>query len=219
MIGRSLLLSGVFAVFGVGMLARPTAKPYKVDETWLENQYPAVLGDYAMQPATDGSKGHTYKMDDTTYQTLKPYGIVGRVLSDGQRTFDVVTIAGDSEESFHNPLLCFHAQDWTVNWNKEIVIPTKSRGDVRATIAQASRAGGAPQYALYTYEGPKGTVPDPFQLKEDFFKSEIRTGQIQFATFFRFMSLTQNVTEEQMIKFAHDYLEASPVRPILSLKN
>lgn len=219
MIVRSLLVAGLFASVGAGILLRPTAKSYKVDEGWLERQYPTTLGKYAMQPGSDGSMGHSYRMDPETYKTLKPYGIVGRTLSDGTSTYDVVTVAGDSEESFHNPLLCFQAQDWTVNWSKEITIQTKSRGPVRATLAQATKAGGTPQYALYTYEGPRGTISDPFQLKGDMFKSEIRSGKIQFATFFRFISLSPDISETQITQFAHDYLEASPVRPIEKLES
>lgn len=218
MIGRSLLLSGLFALFGIGVIMRPAAKAYKVDETWLENQYPTAMGRYTMVPSQDGSKGHTYKMDATTYQTLKPYGIVGRTLTDGQRNFDVVTLAGDTTDSFHNPLQCFAAQEWTVGTVKEIAIPTKSRGMVRATIAEASRAGGTPQYALFTYEAPGEMCATNFEVGKDMLKAELKTGKIQFATFFRFMGLSPNITEAQMIEFAGDYLDASPVRPILSLK-
>ncbi len=219
MLVRSLLIAGLFAVFGVAVIARPTAKPYHVDEAWLERQYPTVLGKFVMQPGIDGSTGHSYKMDATTYETLKPYGIVGRTLSDGVHTMDVVTLAGDSEESFHNPLLCFQAQDWSVHWSKEIVIPTKSRGNVHATIAEASRAGMAPQYAVYTFEGPRGTFPSPWTLKDDMFWSEFKSGKVQFGTFFRFLSLTPNMSEEQVVQFARDYLDASPVRPINTLKS
>lgn len=217
MIVRSLLVSGMFALLGAGVLLRPSAKPLVVDEAWLERQYPTKIGSYLTQKGSDGSTSHSYRMDETTYATLKPYGIVAKTMTDGIRTFDVVNIAGDGEESFHNPLLCFRAQGWVVNDIKQITIPTQSRGDVNATIASASHEGGAPQYALYTYEGPKRTSPSPSALKDDMVRAEFATGKVQFGTFFRFMSVTPNVSEDQITQFAKDYIDASPVRPIAKL--
>lgn len=219
MIVRSLIVTGMFALLGAGVLLRPSAKPLVVDESWLEKQYPTVVGKYTTQPAQDGSTGHSYRMDETTYATLKPYGIVAKTMSDGVHTFDVVNIAGDSEESFHNPLLCFQAQGWQTTGVREITIPTKHHGEVRATIASASHDGGLPQYALYTYEGPTSAVASPPALKDQMVKTEFRTGKVQFATFFRFMSLTQNLTEDQVIGFAQAYLDASPTRPIEKLRS
>ena len=211
MIGRSLLLTGIFAVTGAGILLRPTTKPYKVNEAWLANQYPTSLDRYATV--------QTNKMDEETYRTLKPYGIVDRVMSDGARTFDVVTLAGDSDESFHNPIICFGAQDWKVDSSKDVVLHTKNRGDVAATLVGTSRSGGPIQYALYTYEGPNAMYPDPTKLKYGMFWTEAKSGKIQFATFFRFMSVSNNIGPDEMVKFGTDYLNASPVRPILSLKS
>ena len=217
MIVRSLIVSGIMAAVGAGILVRGSAKAYKVDETWLERQYPSSLGRYTMEPARDGSTGHSYTMDSETYKTLKPYGIVGRVLTDGQKRMDVVTLAGDSEESFHNPLLCFQAQGWETKDIQQITLRTKAHGEVRATVAEAIHEGGAPQYAVYTFEGPDGMVADPYQLKIDMFNSAIRTGKVQFGTFFRFISMTPSFTKDEVIKFATDYLETCPTRPIEKL--
>ena len=217
MIVRSLVVAGLFAALGAGILLRPAAKPLVVDEAWLEKQYPVQVGPFVTQPAADGSTTHSYRMDETTYATLKPYGIVAKTMTDGTHTFDVVNISGDGEESFHNPLLCFAAQGWKITDTKRITIPTKTRGDVQATIASASHNGGAPQYALYTYEGPKRTSPTPSDLKDDMVRSEFMTGKVQFGTFFRFMSLSPNISEDEVIRFAGEYLDASPVRPISKL--
>ena len=217
MIVRSLLVSGIMAAVGGAILVRGSAKAFKVDETWLERQYPTSLDKYTMEPSNDGGAGHSYRMDSETYKTLKPYGIVGRVLSDGAKRMDVVTLAGDSEESFHNPLLCFQAQGWVTKDIQEIELKTKTHGTVHATIAEATHEGGAPQYALYTFEGPKGMVSNPFQLKDDMFRSAITTGKIQFGTFFRFISLSPSFTKDEVIRFATDYLDTCPVRPIEKL--
>lgn len=220
MIGRFVLVTGLFAALGAGIALRPVAKPYKIDEGWLERQYPTNLGPYATVPdPDDGSTMHSYRMDDVTYKTLKPYGIVGRVLTDGKQAYDVVTLAGDSPESFHNPLQCFAAQEWTVKEPRQITIQTKSRGEVHATIAEATRSGGSPQYALYTYESPLGMCANPPDLGKDLLKATLMSGKVQIGTFFRFMSRTPNISENQMIDFARQYLDASPVRPILSLKS
>lgn len=221
MIGRTLLVAGIFAALGTGVLLRGTDKPYSVDETWLERQYPTHLGDYTMVPdEKDPTAGHSYKSDDTTYSTLlHPYGIVARVLTDGKHQFDVTLIAGDKEQNFHNPLQCFGAQGWTQDWTKEIVIPTKSRGDVKATMVEEHYQNNPPIYALYTYEGPRGTFPNNFSLARDMLWASLLTGHVQVGTFVRFMNRTANISEAEMVQFAHDYLEAAPVRPILKLKS
>lgn len=221
MIGRSLLVAALFAVLGVGVLLRGTDKPYNVDETWLERQYPTSIGTYAMVPdPKDPTAGHSYKSEDITYSTLlHPYGIVGRTLTDGKHQFDVTFIAGDKEQNFHNPLQCFGAQGWVMNWTKEITIPTKSRGDVKASLVQEAFHDNAPVYALYTYEGPRGTFPTNFGLARDMLVAGLMSGRVQIGTFFRFMNQSPNVSETQIVQFAHDYLEAAPVRPILKLKS
>ena len=221
MIVRSLLVAGLFAALGAGVILRGTDRPYNVDEAWLEGQYPTSVGTYTMVPDPDDrSAGHTYKSDKVTYDTLMhPYGIVSRVLTDGQRQFDVTLIAGDKEQNFHNPLQCFGAQGWTQHWSKPITIPTKSRGDVNATLVQEQFQDKPPVYALYTYEGPRSSSPTNFGLTRDMFIAGLMTGRVQVGTFFRFMNQTPNVSEDQMVRFAHDYLEASPVRPVLGLKS
>ena len=220
MIGRSLLVAGIFAALGVGVILRGTDKPYAVDESWLERQYPTAFGPYSMMPDDkDPSAGHSYKAEETTYRALlNPYGIVSRVLTDGKARYDVTLIAGDKEQNFHNPLQCFGAQGWTQDWAKEIKIPTKSRGEVSATLVRETYQNQPPVYALYTYETPRGTSPTNFGLTRQLFLAGLMTGRVQVGTFFRFMSMTPNISESQIIRFAHDYLEASPVRPILRLK-
>ena len=98
------------------------------------------------------------------------------------------------------------------------MIPTKERGLVHATIAEAVQGSSAPQYALYTYESPLGTCASPPELGKEMLLGELKTGKIQLATFFRFMSRTPDVSEAQMIDFAKTFLDACPVRPIERLK-
>ena len=213
MIGRAFLLSGLFLALGAGIVLRPTTTGKHVDEAWLERAYPSSVDRFSMVPAADGSTGHSYRMDDTTYQELKPFGIVGRTLTDGKRNFDVVVLAGDESDSFHNPLACFASQEWKVVDSKVVQVPTKSRGDVEMTFAKAEKDGQT-FAALYTFEGPGAMHATNGALHSDMFVSQLKTGRARPATFFRFLTRVDGQSDAQVMRFAADYLDASPVRPI-----
>lgn len=217
MIGRALLLAGLFAVFGVGALLRPRSDAHHVDEAWLERTYPAAVGGYSAVPSPDGSKGHSYKMDETTYQALQPYGIVARTLTNGQKYYDVVVIAGDQPDTFHNPVACFGSQEWKVLSSETLRLATKTHGEVNATVTKAEKNGE--QYtALYTFEGPDATYGTNSDLINDLFWSQLKSGKIQTATFFRFMAPTPSGDDAALRRFAVDYLDQAPVRPIAQPK-
>ena len=213
MIGRSLLLAGLFAVFGVGAILRPRSEANHIDETWLERTYPSAVDGYSMVPAADGSKGHSYKMDETTYQALQAYGIVGRTLTDGRSSYDVVVIAGDQPDTFHNPVACFGSQEWKVLSSESIKLATKTHGEMNATVTKAEK-GGQQFTALYTFEGPDSTYGSNADLINDLFWSQLKSGKVQTATFFRFMASTPSGDDAALRTFAVDYLDHSPVRPI-----
>lgn len=215
MIKQMYLLGGFFAICGVALVMRPNAH-IAYTEADMEKAYPDSLGTYHMKPDPAQSDPHqSYHMDETTYRALQPYGIVCRIMDNGKRAFDVVVISGDQPDTFHNPLICFAAQDYKVLGSEEITLKTKSRGDVKCMLAQAQK-GDRSQYALYTYEGPTKMALENTDLFRDLFLTQIRTAKPHAATFFRFLTLDNNSTKEDLETFAANYLDASPVRPDLS---
>jgi len=215
MVKQMYILSGFFAVFGAALLLRPNAH-IAYTEADMEKAYPESVGTYHMKPDADRSDAHqSYHMDETTYRALQPYGIVSRVLDNGKRSYDVVEIAGDQPDTFHNPLVCFASQDYKVLDNKKIILKTKTRGDIPCILAQAEK-GGRNQFALYFYEGPTKFVPENTDLFWDLFLTQVKTAKPHSATFFRFLTLDDTTTSEDLETFAASYLDASPVRPDLS---
>lgn len=214
MIKQMYILSGFFAICGLTLVMRPNAH-IAYTESDIERAYPDSLGAYHMRPDATGSDPHqSYHMDETTYRALQPYGIVCRVLDNGKTAYDVVVIAGDQPDTFHNPLVCFASQDYKVLESQQIMLKTKSRGEVPCMLAQAQK-GDRTQYALYTYEGPTKMAPENTDLFKDMFFTQVFTAVPHSATFFRFLTLDSATTKEDLETFAANYLDASPVRPKL----
>jgi hypothetical protein len=212
MIKQMYGLSALFVVFCAFLIVRPGPK-IAYTEKDMERVYPDSLGDYHMIPDPRGENPRqSYKADVTTYRALVPYGIVSRVLTNGKRSFEVVVIAGDQPDTFHNPLVCFASQDYKVLRNDNITLKTQSRGDVSCILAIAKK-GDMIQSALYTYEGPTKMSPENTGLHNDMFLTQLQTGRPQSATFFRFMTEDSKETPEDLEAFAVRYLDAAPVRP------
>jgi len=212
MIKQMYGLSAVFVGFFVLCLVRP--KPnITYTEKDMEKIYPRTMGNYAMEPDQTGSNpNQTLRMDETSYRALVPYGIVDRILSDGKSAYDVVIIAGDQPDTFHNPLVCFASQDYKVEDPQKIMLSTKSRGMVPCMLTTALK-GNVATIALYTYEGPSVMCPENVDLHKDMFYTQLRTSQPQSGTFFRFLTESQGATKEQLESFASSYLDTCPVRP------
>jgi hypothetical protein len=212
MVKLMYVLSAVFVAFFALLIARPGSSAAYTEKD-MERLYPSSLGAYHMRPdQTHNNPNQTYRMDESTYQSLVPYGIVCRVLDNGKTAYDVVVISGDQPDTFHNPLVCFVAQDYKVVDSKQIVLHTKSRGDVPCIEATATK-GGHSQIAIYTYEGPSGMFPENTPLHRDMFATQLETGKPQSASFFRFMTEYSTTTAPELEAFAVSYLDASPVRP------
>jgi hypothetical protein len=212
MIKQMYGLSAVFLGFFALCLARP--KPnITYTEQDMEKIYPESVGYFHMVRDPSNSNPHqSYRMDETSYRALVPYGIVSRLLNDGKQSFEVVIIAGDQPDTFHNPLVCFASQDFKVQDPQKIMLKTKSRGMVPCMLTEAIK-GHDGTYALYTYEGPSVMCPENSDLHRDMFYTQLRTGKPQSATFFRFLTKDQNATKDELEKFAANYLDACPVRP------
>lgn len=215
MIRRAHILAAILAIVGIAVLFRGRANTTPHNEAWVENTYPTSVGDYHMVDR--------YKMDETTYQELNPMGISSVTMSNGVNKFDVVVISSHERDSFHNPLACFAAQEWTIVDSHQTIVHTASRGDVPFSVSTAKSRAGQTAIAVYTYEGPKamhavnsaGFVGlGQVGLHGDMFLSELTTVKPAFATFFRFMSLSQFTKESDLLKFAGQYLDAAPVRPV-----
>ena len=155
-------------------------------EQWMIEHSPTELIGYKMQRGPDSAL-YSYKMDETTYKVLEPYGIVARVYEDetsGQE-YDVVIVASRSKESFHDPRVCFSAQGWSLSnqWVDKVL--TDSRGTVPVTIAIMDGPDGKDQIAAYLYKGPNGFYANTQRLKMAMLFEQLKGGKSLDGVFYR----------------------------------
>ena len=200
--GAALLVVGAFIqMSGAVSLVRRT-------EAFLEDKAPMRVGEFVCYPDTIGKKPkQSYVLDESTYTVLKPFGIVGRVFLKGDEGYDVLLIASNNKESFHDQRVCFSATGWTLTAETEERIQT-SRGIVPLTFARMRHAGKGEQITAYCYKGPDDEfVARPQDLTWAMFKEQFRGGQDLESVFYRFIPTRAGTTKEELLAFIKSYLE------------
>ncbi len=130
-------------------------------EDWMATQLPAAdIPGYSFNSVV--------KMDESTYETLQPFGIIGRdFINKSGRRFEITVIASNNRKAFHDPRVCFSAQGW------QLIDPTVKRfnvsvfgGSVLGTVMglQSSNAKGS---AMFFYHGPYGWRSTPHYMPFD----------------------------------------------------
>lgn len=204
---RVLTLAGFFAVAGTVFLALPSKAESVVDEQWMKDHAPEMVADYRFQRSADDEQV-SYRMEESTYEMLNPFGIVARTYYNMGKQFDVVLIAGNDKENFHDPHVCFNAQGWTFLEDKVIEIPTKTRGKIKATFARISNRG-RDSIAVFYYRGPKGFYPSTPNLGMAMLLGPLMGDFKTDAVFYRFMPMYEGATEEEVVEFVGQYMEAA----------
>lgn len=204
---RSLFLAAVFIVFGGWIVFTPrTLASSPVNEDWMADKAPEKVGAFRSVSGPQGP-AYTYKMDETTYNELKPLGILARRYNDGTNEFDVVLIASNRKDSFHDPRVCFTAQQWEIQYEEQRKIET-SRGKIPITLAHMTHSGKEVTKAAFFYRSPDGFFSTPQDLSIGFLK-RVLVGKSDFeGVFYRFMPMG-NSTEEEFLDFIRSYLEAA----------
>lgn len=207
MIGRALAVAGVCACFGAFGLLRPALTGYeRPNEAWLETVTPSQVEGVHFIPSIDNPK-QSYKMDEGTYKSLKPYGIVSRIFEVQGRRIDAVVIAGDNADSFHDQRACFASQGWTINNEREVIIDVPGRGKVPMVEIDVSHESQGRSTALFAFRGPSGRVFSRFDdMWRDYFWAELSSGRIHGGQFFRFIDLDGSADVEPLHRFAGAYM-------------
>jgi hypothetical protein len=204
---RAYLLGGAFIIFGIALATRPTvAYPVKTED-WMEQKSPEVVDGYRFMPGSQ-DLGQTNKMNQETYDVLKPFGIVSRAYAKGNRVYDVVLIAGNDSQTFHDPRVCFTAQGYRIDRERQLTIETKTRGPVTATFADLSGRPGINK-AVFLYRTPYRFVGKTGPLKIDMFKAQLAGKADRDAVFYRFIPLDPTVTEKELLDFVRDYVDTA----------
>jgi hypothetical protein len=155
-------ISIAFLLAGTALSLTPKVKQVDRTEEEVAKVLPVKVGRF---DAVMG-QGETcsYTMDKSTYDVLKPWGIVARVFADGNEQYDVVAIVSRSKESFHDPQICFTAQGWNLTNQRHDVLKTKTRGDVPITLVDMEN-GGVRTVAMYFFKTTQGYFGDMSKVK------------------------------------------------------
>ena len=203
---RLILVAIVMAGFGLAFSLRPIAKPIQRTEAWLQGVTPTKLGGYRALPGPNGDK-QTYRMSPQIYELIGAYGIDSLTFTDGRRSLDVCVIAANNRESFHDPTVCFPAQDWKILEASVISVATKTRGSIPFTLLHTQHAGGGPVFALYTYKAPVSMVTSEGDLYAQWSRVSFMSGDPQEGAFYRFIG-DEGTTEAELVRFAADFMDA-----------
>ena len=207
---RAFIFAGIMLVAGAVNLAT-SARAERLDrsEQWMEERTPQKIGDMTFLKS-DSNPAQSYKMDESTYRVLAPFGIVARVYTGNSgEGYDVVVIASESRASFHDPRICFSASGWTISDQHQADVQTKTRGTVPVTVVRMDGRNHKGQLAAYFYRGPSGFNASTVSVKLDMFWKRLFGSKDVEGVFYRVIPQNEYITEEQMKKFIGEYLEAS----------
>jgi hypothetical protein len=213
---RKRAIVAVAVLLAAGAAIAFTKKPVGDPKTedWMLKNTPQQFAGYTMLGGAE-SPLYTYKMDDITYKTLEPYGIVARLYEnlEKRQSFDVVIIASRSKDSFHDPRVCFSAQGWALANQWLDTIPTKTRGNVPVTITLMDGPDGRNKVAAFIYKGPGGFYGNTQRLKTAMFIETFTGGTDLDGVFYRFIPNYEIKDQTQLTRelkaFIAEYLDAA----------
>lgn len=204
---RAYLLAAVLAAAGGLYQISGAAKGPQRTEAWMQQTALTGFGKYKTMVDASLPGKVSYEMDKGTYNELKPFGIVARILSDGERGYDVTLIASSDKASFHDPRTCFTAQGWELSGEEIVAVDTKTRGPVEITFTHLKKDGGDKVGAFF-YRGPDGFTATTLGLKKQMLWSQFKGVKAE-SVFYRFIPQEASTTKEQLLAFVRDYLDAS----------
>ncbi|MCX7800162.1 MAG: hypothetical protein N2109_07460 [Fimbriimonadales bacterium] len=198
---RAVVLIVLLVAAGVATLFRNQVTGYeRPDEAWLESVLPDRIGD-SMFLASASNPKQSYAMDRSTYEALKPIGIVARVYQQGPHRYDVVVIAGDEPNTFHDQTWCFKMQNWQILEDRTVSQPTRTVGEVPMRLIHVAN-DQTNQWMVFVFRGPAGNFyPDFGGMWREFFFSDLKRGVPTPTSFLRVIGLTGQ-TPEQVLSFA-----------------
>jgi hypothetical protein len=165
----------------------------------MEQHLPKQIGDYRFVTGNAGPE-QTYKMEPSTYDALRPFGIVCRKFSNGDKTFDVVVIASSSRASFHDPRLCFSAQGWNITKESQYTFQDNGENVPCTVVDMESPAGKS--IAIFFYKGPDGYYGSTTKLKIGMFMNDLKGKLKGDGVFYRIIPEFPGATIDQVAEFA-----------------
>lgn len=207
---RAIIVAAVIAGVGTYFSNMPEKAYEKVTEDQMLQWAPEKVDGMSYVRDLQDPR-YTYKMDDVTYNTLKPFGIVARTYTDGMHDFDTVMIMSRERKSFHDPRVCFGAQ----NWNLENLVPatvkTKTRGEVPITLlSMVNSKTQQKKSAAFFYKGPHGNFYGSTQkLKIAMLVERFKGGSSFEGVFYRVIPGNVNTTKDELLAYIGNFLDAA----------
>lgn len=197
------VVMAIMAAVGIYGLA-PKVRP---PETWLEEKMLTSVDDYQLIPQEFGSKV-SYRMSQISYDTLKPIGIACQRLQDSRgEEVEVVVIAGDSMEAFHDQKICFNAQGWELKNQEVRYLETERHGRIPIMWMTINQPGQASKEAMYVFRTPLGFATYD-SAKIEFLKAKLKDPFADvFGFSYRFIGLSHGVDEAELKRVAAAYLD------------
>lgn len=210
---RTYIFAGLMAAAGGVFYLSPKAAYEAKTEDQLEQMLPEVVDGMPFERSYE-DPGSSYKMDESTYKVLAPFGIVARVFTRGGERYDAVVIASRSKDSFHDPRVCFSAQGWTLEKFTPSVAKTQTRGDIPVTLITMSSASKRSQLSAFVYKGPTGFFASTQKLKLSMFFEQMQGGRDIDGVFYRFIptgqeGLSPEEQQQRLLDFIAKFLDAA----------
>jgi hypothetical protein len=204
-LGKRLgILCAIVLTTGSALTFAPRPKQVERTEPDIAAMLPVKVGRYNAELA----KGQycTYKLDQSNYDILHPWGIIARVFVNGPDRYEVVAIASRRKESFHDPQTCLTAQGWTLSNQRVSTVSTKSRGTVPITLFDMEK-GTERHTSMYFLKVTQGYYAEIGKLKLDMFKYKaLNLGKDEEGAFIRIIPQGPS-TEEKMKQFAAEWID------------
>ncbi len=200
------ILAGLMTTIGAAYNFAPRPPERVMTEAQVIEMLPMKVGKFS--PMLKPGENVSYKMDQSSYDILKPWGICARVFVHGPESYDVVAIASNSKESFHDPQICFKAQGWSLTNQRDDIIKTKSHGNVPVTLVDMEQRGDK-RVAMYFFRLSRGYYGNMSLVKKDMLTYLFtHWGQKDEGAFIRLIP-TGTVDIEKMKKFAASWVDAA----------
>lgn len=205
---RCFIFGSILIIAGICITLIPRRANAAIDEKWMEDKSPMTLAGYQFDASPENPK-QSYKMDDRTYQLLQPYGIVSRRYVGRGVDYDVVLIASNNDDSFHDPRICFGAQGWTIEGQKFVSVEVPGRGKIPISLVTMSSEREKGKLAAFFYKTPKGYQSSTAGITLSIFMGPLTGNFNTDAVFYRFMPAEGNPSEEELKAFIVKYMEAA----------
>lgn len=205
---RLLVLSALLAVSTWAVKVRPPLPPPTRTERWMESALPTEVAGLRMIPSRE-NPAQSYRATDSTYQDLKPYGIVCRVFGTPRDAVDATVIGGDAYESLHDPESCFPLFGWTVLSSRTVPCRTRTQGDVPLRVMRVRTPDNGERLVAYCYRSSLGLCATRREFAWGWNLGALRLGRPQEGAFYRFYQLCGPVSEGRLVGFVADYLDVA----------